>query len=373
MQPRPLSLGIVGVGNIATNAAVGYIPNLLKLPEVARVVALADVQIERAQAAAERYGIGRAYGSVEEMLAQPDVDAVVNLTPIPSHAAASLAILRAGKHCVSEKPLATTLGEANELVETARRNGCTFVCAPIVALLPQERELRRLLDAGAIGQVAFARVRSSHGGPASWAFPTDPTWFYQQGAGPLFDMGVYGIHFITALLGPAQRVVAFSGITEPTRIISGGPAKGKVIHVTADDNTLLMLDFGGSTFAVIDATYNVNAAKSPRLELFGRAGTISVNDLPAVRAGAPPFEVYRVDALPGTGGWVTPNTAALAREQQHFETYHNACLVEHMVACVRSGEPPLCSAEHARHALEIMLAAGESARSGRAVELTTSF
>jgi predicted dehydrogenase len=81
--------------------------------------------------------------------------------------------------------------------------------------------VRRLLDAGAIGKVAFAKVRSSHGGPASWAFPTDPTWFYQLGAGPLFDLGVYGIHTITALLGPARRVTAFSGITEPTRTVEG--------------------------------------------------------------------------------------------------------------------------------------------------------
>lgn len=373
MATRPLLLGIVGVGNIATNATVGYLPNLLKMPEKAQVVALADVQIERAQVAAQRYGVAQAYSSVEELLAQASVDAVVNLTPIPNHAATSLAILRAGKHCVSEKPLATTIDEANELVETAQRNGCTYVCAPIMALLPQQRAIRRLIDAGAIGQVAFARVRSSHGGPASWAFPTDPTWFYQQGAGPLFDMGVYGIHTITALLGPAQRVVAFSGITEPTRVIAGGPAQGKLITVTADDNTLLMLDFGRSTFAVIDATYNVNAAKSPRLELFGRAGTISVNDAPAVQAGAPPFEVYRVEALPGTGGWITPNAGALAREQQHFDNYQNACLVEHLVDCVWAGAAPTCSAEHARHALEIMLAADRSAREGRAVELATRF
>src|SRR3712207_7320571 len=84
-------------------------------------------------------------------------------------------------------------------------------------------------------------------------------------------MGVYGIHEITGILGPARRVVAFSGITEPTRTVRAGPFKGKQIEVTADDNTLFMLDFGQSTFAVIDGTFNVNAAKSPRVEIFGRA------------------------------------------------------------------------------------------------------
>ncbi|MFO7166765.1 MAG: Gfo/Idh/MocA family oxidoreductase [Chloroflexota bacterium] len=373
MNQRPLKVGIVGVGNIATNPNVGYIPNLLKMPEKVEIVALADVQFERAEAGARKFGIPQAYGSLDEMLASADVEAVVNLTHIPAPAETSRKILESGRHCVSEKPIATTLEEADMLVELAQRRGLTYVCAPVVALLPHHREVRRLIEAGVIGKVAFARVRSSHGGPASWAFPTDPTWFYQRGAGPLFDMGVYGIHTITSMLGPARRVVAFSGITEPTRVVAGGPAKGKVIEVTADDNTLLMLDFGGSTFAFVDGTYNVNAAKSPRIEIFGRAGTISINDYPAIREGAPPFEVYRVDALAGAAGWITPNPTQLRQAQAHFDTYHNACLVEHLVDCVRSGERPLLSAEHARHALEIMLMALESARSGRAIELRTTF
>src|SRR3712207_6167295 len=119
-------------------------------------------------------------------------------------------------------------------------------------------------------------------------------------------MGVYGIHEITGILGPARRVVAFSGITEPTRTVRAGPYAGKQIDVTADDNTLFMLDFGQSTFAVIDGTFNVNAAKSPKIEMFGRAGTINIADLRQIRAGAPPLEVFRPDAVPGIGGWSTP-------------------------------------------------------------------
>jgi predicted dehydrogenase len=369
----PVKVGIVGVGNIATSPVVGYIPNLKKLPEKIELVALADVAFERASAFAAKYGVPQVYASLDEMLERADVEAVVNLTNIQAHAAASLKILEAGKHCVSEKPIATSLDEADLLVETARRNQLLYVCAPIVAMLPYHLEVRRLIDAGAIGKVAFARVRSSHGGPASWAFPTDPTWFYQQGAGPLFDMGVYGIHTITGMLGPARRVVAFSGITEPTRVVAAGPAKGKAIEVTADDNTLLMLDFGGSTFAFVDGTYNVNAARSPRIEIFGRAGTISINDYQAVREGATPFEVYRVDALAGAAGWITPNATGLRQAQERFDTYHTACLVEHLVDCLRDGARPVLSAEHARHALEIMLMALESARSGQAIELRTTF
>jgi predicted dehydrogenase len=231
-------------------------------------------------------------------------------------------------------------------------------------------EAKRLLDAGAIGKPCFARVRSSHGGPASGAWPLDPTWFYQEGSGPLLDMGVYGIHDITGLLGPAKRVVAFSGITEPVRTVRGGPFVGKEIEVTADDNTLLMLDFGDSTFAVVDGTYNVNAARGPQVEIFGRAGTLNLaNDHDTVN---PPLELFRLDAAPGLDGWITPRQRG-GTYQREWETLRRAVIVKHLAECVRDGSQPVLSAEHARHALEIMVKAIESARSGCAVDLTTTF
>ncbi len=372
MDRRPLKLGILGTGMIATYS-YGVIPNLRHIPEKVEVVAVADTVFERAQATQRQFNLPEAYGSLEEMLEKSDLDAVVNLTPIPFHGTTSLKILEAGKHVVSEKPLATTMEEADALIEAASSRGLTFVCSPPDMILPYYHEARRLIDDGTIGRVAFARVRSSHGGPAATSWPLDPTWFYQKGSGPLFDMGVYGIHEITGLLGPAKRVVAFSGITEPTRTVRGGPFKGKEIEVTADDNTLLMLDFGESKFAVVDGTFNVNGAKGPKVEVFGREGTININDIRAVRAGAPPMEVYRNDAVPGIGGWIVPESWALTMAQERAEQLQRAIIVDHLVDCVWEQKQPVLSAEHARHALEIMIKAMESARSGQAVELTTQF
>ena len=372
MDRRPLKLGILGTGMIATYS-YGVMPNLRHIPEKVEVVAVADPVFERAQEAQRQFNVPEAYESLDEMLERADLDAVANLTPIPLHGATSLQILEAGKHLVSEKPLATTMEEADALIETAAERGLTIVCSPPNMLLPTYQEVHRLIGEGTIGRVAFARVRSSHGGPASNWWPHDPSWFYQKGSGPLFDMGVYGIHEITGLLGPARRVVAFSGITEPVRTVRGGPFKGKQIEVTADDNTLFMLDFGQSTFAVVDGTFNVNAAKSPKIEIFGRAGTININDYLAVRAGAPPVEVYRVDAVPGLGGWITPEAWGFARAQERVDTLQRAILVDHLVDCVWGEARPILSAEHARHALEIMLKALESARTGQAIDLTTSF
>jgi predicted dehydrogenase len=231
-------------------------------------------------------------------------------------------------------------------------------------------EAKRLIEEGAIGKPCFARVRSSHGGPASGAWPLDPTWFYQEGSGPLLDMGVYGIHDITGLLGPAKRVVAFSGITEPHRTVRGGPFKGKDVEVTTDDNTLLMLDFGESVFAVVDGTYNVNAARGPQIEIFGRAGTINVsNEHDAIN---PPLELFRLDAAPGVDGWIIPRRP-VSNHHPDWNELKRAVMVKHLAECVRDGVRPTLSAEHARHALEIMVQAIESARSGKAIDLTTTF
>jgi predicted dehydrogenase len=367
MAQIPLRIGLLGAGTIATSNT-GYLLGLAEMRDQVATVAIADVAIERARAVAARFGIPAVYGSLDELLHHDGLDAVVNITPIPFHGETSRQILAAGKHLVVEKPIATTVAEADELIDLARANGLYYVVAPPNMLQPNRVHAKRLVAAGVIGQPCFARVRSSHGGPAAGAWPLDPTWFYQEGSGPLLDMGVYGIHDITGILGPAKRVVAFSGITEPVRTVRAGPFAGTKITVTADDNTLLMLDFGNATFAVVDGTFNVNAAKSPQIEIFGRSGTINLNNQTA--DGSPPLEVFRFDAVPGIDGWITPRGGMGDGERQR---YRRAILVKHLADCIASGAPPVASAEHARHALEIMVKAIESARSGQALELQTTF
>jgi predicted dehydrogenase len=372
MAKGPLKAGVLGTGTIATSPT-GYFVGLNQMKEKVIVQAVADPVVERAKSVAEQNGVPEVYESLDEMLDKSaDLDIVINLTPIPLHAETCLKILQAGKHQVVEKPIATTMDQADELVELANSKHLKFVVAPPNMLYANRIEAKRLVGEGAIGQPCFARVRSSHGGPAGSYWPLDPTWFYQKGSGPLLDMGVYGIHDITGIFGPAKRVVAFSGITEKVRTVRGGPFKGKKIEVTEDDNTLLMLDFGESCFAVIDGTFNVNASKSPQIEIFGRAGTINLYN--QQQQGDPPIEVFRLDAAPGIDGWITPRTSGMAyRVEEARRRYARAILVDHLVTCILEDKHPVVSAEHARHALEIMNKAIESARTGRALELTTTF
>ncbi|HEV7214858.1 MAG TPA: Gfo/Idh/MocA family oxidoreductase [Chloroflexota bacterium] len=359
MPQRRLRIGIAGAGHFGRYHALKVAAS-----ERAELVGIHDPDEERAKTVGWEAG-APSMGFAPLLAAS---DALVVAAPAEQHHGLAAAALRAGRHVLVEKPIAATLAEADELIDLARANGLCYVVAPPNMLQANRQQARRLVAAGAIGQPCFARVRSSHGGPAAGAWPLDPTWFYQEGSGPLFDMGVYGIHDITGILGPAKRVVAFSGITEKVRTVRAGPFAGKSIEVTADDNTLLMLDFGNSTFAVVDGTFNVNAAKSPQIEIFGRSGTINLNN--QTQEGSPPLEIFRFDAAPGIDGWITPRGGWSDSERQR---YRRAILVKHLADCLANGTPPVAGAEHARHALEIMVKAIESARSGCAIDLQTTF
>lgn len=372
---RRVRIGVLGTGGIAT-IPEGVLPNLHHISDKIELIAVADLEVERARRVAAQYRIAECYSSLEEMLESADIDAVVNLTPIPAHASTSLQIVEAGKHLVVEKPIATSLEDADRIIETAKANGLTIICAPPDMLFKSYVEARRLVASGTIGKVAFARVRSSHGGPGGSpeGWPLDPSWFYQKGSGPLFDMGVYGIHEITGILGPAKRVSAFTGITEDTRTVRGdGPFAGTEITVTADDNCLFMLDFGGATFAVIDGTFNVHATKSPKVELFGRRGVINIYGPDNLdHPGGDALDLYRTDIAPNVDGWVSPESWPQI-EDDRSEFLARAILVDHLADCLQHGVPNVLTAEHARHALEIMLAVETSSREGRVVELTTTF
>jgi predicted dehydrogenase len=370
--PNEFRVGVLGAGMIASHPG-GVLPNLAPLGTRVKVVAITSRTRTRAEEVAARFGIPRVRETLTEMLSEDDLDVVVNLTPGPAHSETNLEILESDTHLISEKPLATTIADADALIEIADKRRLLIVAAPPWMLDPRRAAVRDLIQQGAIGRVAFARSRSSHAGPAAMSWPADPTWAYAEGAGALPEMGVYGITEVTGILGPAKRVMAMSGITEQTRVAVGGLFDGRTIEVTADDNTLLLLDFGGATFAVVDATYNVAAASSPSLEVFGSQGTLNLYDPFWAKRDQPQIELFQPDQSPGHGGWTTPDLTGLETAQAEFDRLQRAILLSHFVDCVDTGMKPVLSAQHARHTLEIMLGAQVSARTGCAVELETSF
>jgi predicted dehydrogenase len=373
MINKKLRLGVLGAGMIAI-VPNGFLPGILQLKDRVEVVAIASRTRARAEGVAQEFAIPRVFDDLSTMLADGDLDAVLNVTPIDVHYETSLQILEAGKHLLTEKPLSSTIREADDLIAKAKQHGVQILTAPVDMLRSEWSEARRLVQSGALGKVAFARVQSSHAGPAAMSWPADPTWFYQKGSGPLLDMGVYGLTRVTGVLGPAKRVTAMAGITVPTRRARGGAFDGLEIPVTETDNHVLLLDFGDSTFATVDASFNVVGTKAPQLEVYGLEGSLYVNRPDAtVLPGQLPIELYRIDAAPGLSGWVTPRTIGQSRLSDRVQALQRGVMVEHLLDCLETGHEPLIGAEQARHVLEIMVAAQTAAREGQTVTLETTF
>jgi predicted dehydrogenase len=365
----PLRVGILGAGMIST-VHYGYLPQLHRIRDRVALVAIASRTLARARSVADEYEIGTAVASLEELL-ELDVEAVVNLLPGPDHYAASLRILESGRHLVTEKPITSTLDEADRLLDLAERRGLLVVAAPADMLANEWIHARDLVAANAIGKVAFARVQSSHAGAAGMAWPVDPSQFYQAGVGALLDMAVYGLTQVSGVLGPVRRVSALSGITVPVRRARGGPFDGLEIPVSAPDNNLLLLDFGEATFAVVDGTFNVVASRAPRMELYGLEGTLLVN---RSDVALPAVELSRLDAAPGSAEWMTPEDHGVpSLGSDRFAELQRGALIEHLADCLRDGREPVASGRHARHVLEVMLAAQRSATDGRVMDVASTF
>lgn len=371
-----IRIGVLGAGDVAQHT---YLPGIARLAREGRLdfVAICDVVQERARNAALQHAIPHALTRYEDLLARDDVDAIVNLTPMQFHAEATLKAIAAGKHVYTEKPIATTLPDADRIIAAAREAGRVLACAPALMTHPEAQEIKRLIAEETIGKVCYVRARGSHPGPA-WLldYISDPTWFYQPGAGPIFDLGVYPITYITGLLGPAKRVVALSGIAIPQREVRAGVAKGKVIDVGIDDNTLIMLDFGDACFAHIDASFCVLSSKGPRTEIYGSEGVINL----AATPDEPPYEIFRDEPKHRLRGWLTPERVYRGRlmtprrnREQPENPWSFANGITHFVEVIEGKDDLIMTPEHARHVLEIMLMSYESARSGRTLDLTTTF
>lgn len=361
-SPAPVRLLVVGLGGIAVDQ---YLPQIAQMPD-AKVVAVCDVRADWARRQADRFGIENVFTDVDEMLANAEADALVDLASIPAHFPVNLKALRRGLHLYSQKPLASTVEEVTTLIDEAARRNLHISASPIHMLRPEIREVRRLVRTGAIGKVSLARVRSSHGGPEYFQYRDhDPSWFHQDGAGPLLDMGVHGLTQITGILGPAKAVACLAGIAEPVRVVRSGAFDGKEIVTGVPDNHLITLDFGDACFAVVDSSFTVKAANGPSLEIFGTAGTVSMGAPGGDRPGGAPFDLYLDDAAKGVRGWTTP--------MYRMERARQAVGVVDLVGAIREGRPPVLTAAHARHVLEILNACPVAAREGRTVRLETTF
>ena len=270
-------LAIVGTGDVAYRH---YFPALESRAGQVAITAFVDPRpgaAERAVASVAGWSPdAKAYRELDAMLADGVADAAIDLTPAPRHGPINQAILDAGLHLYAEKPLAGTVADADRLIATAAERRVLFLCAPGTAVTTRTRWLAALIDSGQYGRPTLAVTHHADPGPAAWReYTGDPSPFYREGVGPVFDHGVYRLHTLTFLMGPVARVQAMGTIATPTRVVRGGPLTGQTIEVTTPDHVLINLQFASGALGQLLASFGTPATMAPWLELHFPMATMS--------------------------------------------------------------------------------------------------
>lgn len=365
-----INVGIIGCGDVATHS---YMPGLKSLADRAKVVAVFDIVDSRVADAKEFFPDAAGYTDYDAFLGHDaeKMDLVFNLTPAPLHRSITAKALEAGYSVYSEKPIASTLGEANELVAIAEEKGLQFFCAPAMMVTARMMWLKEYIYSGAIGNPYF--IKSHHGGmgPASWrTYSGDPRVFYTPKVGPLIDLGVYQLHTMTGLFGPARKVSAVGGIMNQTRKLLQPKFFGEEIPVEASDLYSINIEFDDNRYANLFNTFAMPATKSPMFELYGSMGSVVVGAHQWYDGNGTTDIYVRDESESGEAeGW--NNDTPVPNPIETSDILGSGIL--HALDVMATGTENLLTAAHAEHVLEIMLAAEESLHTGETVEIKSTF
>jgi predicted dehydrogenase len=365
-----IRLGVLGCGDVAFRT---YLPGLAALRGQVAVAACTDPVGERAVNFADKVsGLLQepcvVYRTLENMLKAPGLDGVLNLSPAPYHFETTSKILAAGLNCFSEKPIAGTLEEARALMRLADERGVLLLCAPATMASSRFRWLKEILDAGLLGRPTLAIGQMANMGPALWReYMGDPAVFYTDKVGPVLDTGVYLLHAVTGLFGPARTVSAVGGVAIPERISTIPARYGEQIPVTAADHMLLHLTWDGPTFAQLLSSFATPRTTAPVLEVHGEKGSICIPDIPTWYDLEKPVDLLLLDPSREGGheAWAKAGPADIGPVRQPIQSGP-----VHFIDVLAGREQPILTAAHATHVLEIIRAAEQSAANGGApVEL----
>lgn len=344
-----VKIGVIGTGDI-----FGAYVRGCRGFDILEIAACADIDRRKAKAKAEEFDIPRVC-SVEDLLADAEIQIAVNLTVPKAHAEVSLAAINAGKHVYSEKPLAVTRRDGQKVLAAAREKDVLVGCAPDTFLGGCQQTCRKLIDDGWIGEpVAAVAFLPGHGhGPESWH--PSPDFFYQVGGGPMLDVGPYYITALIHLLGPVKRVAGLARISFPERVATSALHRGRRIPVEVPTHVTGALEFVSGPLGTIITSFDIWAAKLPRIEVYGSEGTLSATDPGAFHGSV----------------WIR---RAEADEWSEIPLTHSTKVgrgigVADMAYAIASGRPHRASGELAYHALDIMQAFEESSESGRHIEI----
>lgn len=340
-------IGIIGCGNISDI----YLKNG-QMFDIIDIVAVADLDLARAEVKAAKYDL-KAY-TPTQLLADAQIEIVVNLTIPAAHHEVSMAAIEARKSVYSEKPLAIKKEDGQRLLAMAQAQGVRIGCAPDTFLGGGLQTCRKLIDDGSIGRpVAATAFMMSHG-PEAWH--PDPEFFYQPGAGPMFDMGPYYLTALISMLGPIRRITGSAQSSFAERTIGSGAKAGQQIQVNTPTHVAGVLDFESGAVGTLITSFDVWGSNLPRIEIYGSEGTLVVPD-PNTFGG--PVLLRQVDE----------------REWREIDLTHGYAEnsrglgVADLAYALQSNRPHRANGQMAYHVLEAMQAFLDASETGQHIEL----
>lgn len=358
---RELGVGIIGCGNISTT----YF-SLAPLFKGLNVLACSDLNMNAAELRAQEYGVKAQ--TIEDLLANDDLDIIVNLTIPDAHYSVSRRILEAGKHVYSEKPLVLSLEEGEELRRIASGKGLSVGCAPDTFLGGSHQLARAYIDKGGIGRVTSGTCHVMSPGMEMWH--PNPDFFFLPGGGPILDLGPYYIANLINLIGPVKRVAALTSMASDTRTITSQPRAGQVIPVRTPTNIHALLDFHSGATITLSASWDVWSHRHTNMELYGTKGSLFVPD-PNFFGGLVEASGRNKDIQP-LEGWDHPFGVD---NQEHAAgpraNYRTAGLAD-MAVAILEGRDARCSLDRALHGVDVMTAILKSGETGSFVTLSTT-
>ena len=343
-------VGIVGCGDISGI----YLANLTSKFANTQVVGIYDIVCEKTKKAAAAFGIQKTYKELQELINDPEIDIVLNLTRPYQHYEVTMASIAAGKHVYSEKPLGACMNEAEEIKQAAANKGVCVGGAPDTFLGAGLQTCRKLIDDGFIGKPIAATAFFACAGHETWN--PDPGYFYQRGGGPVLDAGPYYVTALINLLGPVASVSAVSKKTYETRMVTTQQNFGRLINVETDTHTAGALTFECGAICTMIMSYDIHAHNLPVIEIYGTEGTLSVPD-PNIFAG--PVKLFR-------------------REQKEFLTmplmfgYSENCRglgLADMAHAIKTGRKARAGIDLLYHAMEVMTGFLLSSSQKRAIDI----
>lgn len=355
---KKIRVGLIGCGSVSGK----YIPDM-KSRDYIELVSACDIIRSRAEQRAKEYDIPHVYGHIDEMLKGADFDLLVNTTSITEHYEINRTGLQAGKHVWSEKPMANSVSDGQGLIDLARKNRVGFWAAPCMVTSPQFEFMARTVAEGKLGRIASARAFYGHNGH-KWLWAPE---FFMDGGGSLYDLGVYNITTLTGILGPAKRVCGMAGILHPEVTVTTHEGKKLNVKVQTDENAMLLIDHGKGTFSQVMTGFSLFDQARPHdamekdkttIEIFGDSGVMSLAGYDWGPAG--------VDLATDED----PQMKRHCTDLQGFRWQQGASYVAKRLL---TGERILVTAEHALHCLEIMIACRESSRTGKYIDMQTTF